>query len=135
VGNRADLFGGAGGRGHRQDARATLDKRTGLLEGIFGADLNGAKVGRSGMKGYAAFLQNGGVGRGGTQSVALGWYTVSLWDTGRRKDEGWAMGQTSSVVLHCRYVGSGDYVFCFSRDRINSSNDLRALYPYAVAMS
>jgi hypothetical protein len=34
--------------------------------------------------GYAAFLQNAGLGRGGTQSVALGWYTVSRWDTGRR---------------------------------------------------
>ena len=37
-------------------------------------------------------------GRGGAQSVALGWYTVSRWDTGRRKDEGWTMGQTSSVL-------------------------------------
>ena len=57
------------------------------------------------MKGYAAFLQNAWVGRGGTQSVALGWYTVSLWDTGRRKDEGWAMGQTSSVVLAVEVTG------------------------------
>ncbi len=32
--------------------------------------------------GYAAFLQNAGLGLGGSQSVALGWYTVSLWDTG-----------------------------------------------------
>ena len=36
---------------------------------------------RSGV-GYAAFLQNAGLGRGGTQSVALGWYSVSCWDTG-----------------------------------------------------
>jgi hypothetical protein len=36
---------------------------------------------RSGV-GYAAFLQNAGLGRGGTQSVALGWYSVSRWDTG-----------------------------------------------------
>jgi hypothetical protein len=69
------------------------------LEGIFGADLNGAKVGRSGMKGYAAFLQNAGLGRGGAQSVSLGWYAVYRLDTGRRKDEGRTMGQTSSVVL------------------------------------
>ena len=96
-----DVFGGAGGRGHRQDARATLDKRT----GIFGADLNGAKVGRSGMKGYAAFLQNAGLGRGGTQSDALGWYTVSRWDTGRRKDEGWTVGQTFSEVLAGEVTG------------------------------
>ena len=40
--------------------------------------------GGSGAQGYAAFLQNARVGRGGTQSVALGWYTVSRWDTGRR---------------------------------------------------
>jgi hypothetical protein len=39
------------------------------------------------MQGYAAFLQNAGLGRGGTQSVALGWYTVSRWDTGRRSVE------------------------------------------------
>ena len=32
--------------------------------------------------GHAAFLQNAGVGRWCTQSVALGWYTVSRWDTG-----------------------------------------------------
>jgi hypothetical protein len=101
VDSGVDVFGGAGGRGHRQDARATLDKRTGL----FGADLNGAKVGLTGMKGYAAFLQNAGFGRGGTQSDALGWYTVSRWDTGRRKDEGWTVGQTSSVVLAGEVTG------------------------------
>jgi hypothetical protein len=33
--------------------------------------------------GYAAFLQNAGLGWWGTQSDALGWYTVSRWDTGR----------------------------------------------------
>jgi hypothetical protein len=38
----------------------------------------------AGMQGYAAFLQNAGLGLGGTQSGALGWYTVSRWDTGRR---------------------------------------------------
>ncbi len=36
------------------------------------------------MQGYAAFLQSAWLGRGGTQSVALGWDTVSRWDTGRR---------------------------------------------------
>jgi hypothetical protein len=45
---------------------------------------NDAKIRQLGMKGYAAFLQNAEVGRGGTQSGALGWYTVSRWDTGRR---------------------------------------------------
>ena len=39
------------------------------------------------MRGYAAFLQNAGLGLGGTQSEALGWHTVSRWDTGRRKDD------------------------------------------------
>jgi hypothetical protein len=47
-------------------------------------DPNGAKTRRLGIRGYAAFLQNAGLGRCGTQSVALGWYTVSRWDTGRR---------------------------------------------------
>jgi hypothetical protein len=41
---------------------------------------------RSGV-GYAAFLRNAGLGRGGTQSVALGWYSVSRWDTGRMSVE------------------------------------------------
>jgi hypothetical protein len=36
------------------------------------------------MRGYAAFLQNAGLGLGGTQSDALGWDAVSRWDTGRR---------------------------------------------------
>jgi hypothetical protein len=36
------------------------------------------------MRGDAAFLQNAGLGRGGTQSDALGWDAVSRWDTGRR---------------------------------------------------
>jgi hypothetical protein len=37
-----------------------------------------------GMQGHAAFLQNAGLGRCGTQSIALGWYPVSRWDTGRK---------------------------------------------------
>jgi DNA-binding CsgD family transcriptional regulator len=41
----------------------------------------GRRGGLSGALGYAAFLQNAGLGRGGTQSGALGWYTVSRWDT------------------------------------------------------
>jgi hypothetical protein len=32
------------------------------------------------MRQYAAFLQNAGIYEPNTQSVALGWYAVSLWD-------------------------------------------------------
>ena len=49
-----------------------------------GLGVNSALIRQLGMEGYAAFLQNAGLGRGGTQSDALGWYTVSRWDTGRR---------------------------------------------------
>ncbi|RFC49734.1 MAG: hypothetical protein DVB22_002438, partial [Verrucomicrobia bacterium] len=64
------------------------------------------------VRGYAAFLQNAGLGWGRAQSVALGWYTVSRWDTrwmsgqgslggagngvhGRRTSEEWISGQGS----------------------------------------
>ena len=53
--------------------------------------LGGTRSGAPG--GYGAFLQNAGVGWWGTQSVALGWYAVSRWDTGRCGERGeWREG-------------------------------------------
>jgi len=61
-----------------------------------GMDADGFSFGSrpSGALGwYAAFLQSAGVRWWRTQSVALGWYGVSRWDTGRCGERGeWREG-------------------------------------------
>jgi len=81
-----DVDGGwwTGWTGWTGRAGAGRADRADRADGADGTGVKGDRISRLRVRGYAAFLQNAGLERCGTQSVAQGWDTVSRWDTGRR---------------------------------------------------